>query len=235
MMKKIILLAGFALALFSCSKEKRECPGSAEKDFSLTGFTKINLGDANTVTITKGDNFSIKAKGCSNDLADLDLSIEPGQFLDIKFKSWRKERYRVDFVITLPTLVGVNLSGASKATVSGFQGQNTVIRTLLSGASECTLNGAGINVQIDISGASKLTASGATESLYGSISGASTLEAYGVNATEVDITASGNSKAYVRPLERFFAEASGNSRIYYKGNPAAKHFETSGNGKIVQE
>lgn len=234
-MKKIILFTALIFTFYSCTKEKRECPGPTEKDFSLAGFTKINAGDANTVTITKGDNFSIKAKGCSNDLADLDLSVQPGQFLDIKFKNHRDNRYRVDFIITLPTLVSVNLSGAAKGTINGFQGQNTVIRTILSGASECTLNGAGVNVQMDISGASKLIASGSTESLYGTISGASSLEAYSVTAIEVDIAASGNSKAYVRPVDRFFAEASGNSRIYYKGNPAAKHFETSGNGKIIQE
>jgi len=234
-MKKFFLYTTLVFLFFSCNKEKHECPGSTEQNFSLTGFTKINAGDANTVTITKGDAFNIKAKGCTNDLADLDLSIDAGNFLIIKFKNYRKNRYRVDFVITLPTLVSINLSGAAKGNVSGFQGQNSVIRTILSGASECNLNGAGINVQVDVSGASKLIASGATESLYGTISGASSLEAYGVDATEVDISATGNSKAYVSPLHTFFAEASGNSHVYYKGNPVTTHFVTSGNGKIIHE
>ncbi|RYG23706.1 MAG: DUF2807 domain-containing protein, partial [Chitinophagaceae bacterium] len=146
-----------------------------------------------------------------------------------------RDRYRIDFTITLPTLVAVHLSGAAKGTVSGFQGQNSVIRTMLSGASECTLDGAGINVQVDISGASKLTASGTTDNLYGTISGASFLLAYGVAADEVDIAVSGSSKAYVAPVNSFFAEASGNSRIYYKGDPFTKHFETSGNAQIIKE
>lgn len=234
-MKKFIIYGALALVVFSCKKENRDCPGSTEQSFSLTGFTKINAGDANTVTIRKGDVFSVIARGCANDLADLDLSIDAGHFLNIKFKNYEKNHYRVDFDITIPTLVAVNLSGAAKGNVSGFRGQSFVIRTVLSGASECILNGAGINVAIDISGASKLIASGTTESLYGTISGASSLEAYGVNATEVDISVSGSSKAYVSPTHIIFAEASGNSRVYYKGNPVTTHFETSGNGKVIHE
>jgi hypothetical protein len=234
-MKKLILFAGIALFSLSCSKEKRDCPGSTEQSFSLTGFIKINAGDAHTVTITKSDAFSIKAKGCANDLADLDLTVDANHVLDIKYKNYEKNRYRVDFVITLPTLVAVNLSGAVKGNISGFGAQNTVLRTVLSGASECVLNGAGINAGVDISGASRLFASGTTESLYGTISGASTLEAYGMLATEVDITVSGSSKAYVLPAHTIFAEATGNSRVYYRGNPVTTHFVTSGNGKVIHE
>ncbi len=234
-MKKYILYAVLAFTFFSCDKEKRDCPGSTEQSFSLTGFIKINAGDANSVTVTKGDAFSIKAKGCANDLADLDLSVDANHSLDIKFKNYESNRYRVDFAITLPRLVAVNLSGAAKGNVSGFQGQNSVIITVLSGASECTLNGAGINVAVDISGVSKLIASGTTESLYGNISGASMLEAYGVSATEVDISVTGSSKAYVLPVHTIFAEATGNSRVYYKGNPVTIHFETSDNGKVIHE
>jgi hypothetical protein len=234
-MKKIILLAGLISLLISCSKEKRECPGSTQKTYDLTGFTKVKIGDANNVTIRKGTGFSIVAKGCATDLADLDLTILPGQILEAKFKNSRNDRYRVDFTITLPTLVAIHLSGAAKGEVSGFQDQNTVIRTQLSGASECKLDGTGINLQFDLSGASTLTASGNTLNLYGSVSGASTLSAYGVEADEVDIIVSGASKAWVAPVNSFFVEASGASRVYYKGDPVTKHFETSGNAQVIKE
>jgi hypothetical protein len=234
-MKIWVILFSLALFFESCNKEKKECPGSSEKSFTITGFTRVNAGDAHHITITKGNEFSIKANGCTSDLNDLDLTLDANQILDIQYKNYKHNRYRVDFTITMPQLIAANLSGAAKGTISGFGGQNTVIRTVLSGASECTVSGTGINAAIDLSGASKLILSGNTESLYGNISGASKLEAYNVAATEVDISVSGSSKAYVRPLQTFFAEASGDSRIYYKGNPATRHFETSGNGKIIQE
>lgn len=234
-MKNWVLLVGLTLLFASCDKEKQECPGSSEKTFTITGFTKVRASDAHHVAINKGNEFSIKANGCTSDLNDLELTLDANHILDIKYKNHKQNRYRVDFTITMPLLVSANLSGAAKGTISGFSGQNTVITTILSGAAECNVSGTGINASVNISGASKLTISGDTESLYGSISGASQLEAYNVAATEVDIDVSGSSKAYVRPLQVFFAAASGSSVIYYKGNPATKHFETSGNGKIIQE
>ncbi|MEP7376148.1 MAG: head GIN domain-containing protein [Chitinophagaceae bacterium] len=234
-MKNWILLSILSLLFASCDKEKQECPGSSEKTFATTGFTKVNAGDAHHLTINKGNEFSIKARGCASDLNDLELTIDANHILNIHYRSYKQNRYRVDFTITMPQLIAVNLSGAAKGTINGFGGQNSVIRTVLSGASECTVSGTGINAAVEISGASKLVLSGNTESLYGNISGASRLEAYDVTATEVDISVSGSSKAYVRPLQVFFAEATGSSHIYYKGNPATKHFETSGNGKIIQE
>jgi Putative auto-transporter adhesin, head GIN domain len=234
-MKNRVLSFALTLLLASCEKEKQECPGLSEKTFANTGFARINAGDAHHVTVFKGTEFSIKANGCTSDLNDLELTVDANHILDIRYKNHRKNRYRVDFTITMPLLVTVNLSGAAKGTINGFGGQNSVIRTVLSGASECTVSGTGINASLNLSGASKLVISGNTESLYGSVSGASQLEAYDVAATEVDIDVSGSSKAYVRPLEVFFAAASGNSRIYYKGNPPTKHFETSGNGKIIRE
>jgi len=233
-MKNWIFISITAIFIVSCDK-KHECPGSTERTFDLTGFTKINAGDAHQVTITKGNEFSIKASGCTVDLNDLELTLESSQILNIKYKNSRNDRYRVDFTITMPRLVSVNLSGASKGTISGFGGQNTVIRTVVSGASECSVSGTGINASFDISGASRVYLSGNTESLYGTISGASELRSYDVSAMEVDITVSGSSAAYVRPLESFFVDASGNSLVYYKGTPTITHFETSGNSKIVRE
>ena len=234
-MKNVVLFVYVALLFTSCNKEKQECPGSSEKTFAISGFTKINAGDAHQITIAKGNEFSIKANGCTGDLNDLELTVDGNHILDIRYKNYKQNRYRVDFLITMPQLIAANLSGAAKGTIHGFGGQNSVIRTVLSGASECTVTGTGINAAIDLSGASRLFLSGHTESLYGNISGASLLEAYDVAATEVDISVSGSSKAYVRPLEVFFAEATGSSHIYYKGNPVTKHFETSGNGRIIQE
>lgn len=235
-MKNIILAAGLSLFLLSsCEKENRECPGAIEQTFPLAGFSRINAGGSFTVTITKGDNFSVKASGCSNDLNDLDLSIEQGNTLDIRYENYKANRYRVDFVITMPQLVTLNLSGVAKGTVSGFQGQNSILRNVVSGEAECAVNGTGINAQVELSGKATIHITGITEGLYGTISGDSRLNAYDVAANEVDISCSGSSKAYVKPIQAFFAEATGESRVYYRGNPPVKNFVTSGNGKVIQQ
>lgn len=236
-MKNNLLVSGlFVLFLFSsCAKENRECPGAIEQNIQIGDFTKINAGGTFTVSVVKGNDFSIKASGCSNDLADLDLTIEPGNILDIKFENYRSDRHKVDFTITMPTLIALNLSGEASGTITGFQGQNSVIRNVISGDAKCSLNGTGINAQVELSGEAELNIAGITENLYGTISGNARLNAYDVAADEVDISTSGTSKAYVKPIQTFFVEASGESKVYYRGNPPAKYIVTSGNGKVIQQ
>ncbi len=235
-MKNIILFAGLAvLLLTSCEKDSKECPGAIEQTFPLIGFTKINVGGTFAVTVTKGTEYSVKALGCANDLDDLDLRIAPGNVLDIGFENYKPDRYRVDFVITMPQLTSLNLSGVAKGTITGFQGQNTVIRSIVSGEAVCSVNGTGINSQIELSGEAVLTITGITESLYGTLSGDARLNAYEVAADEVDLTASGTSKAYVKPIQTLFADVSGESRVYYPGSPPVKNVVSSGNGKVIQQ
>ncbi len=221
--------------LTSCWKDDQRCNTTIDKNFNITGFNKIVAGENLSITITKGNNYQVKAKGCSNDIADLRVDITPGNTLEIGYSRYQKKRSRLDIEISLPQLVSLNLGGASKGTITGFEGQNSVIRNVLSGSSQCTMTGTAFNAQVDLSGSSVLNLSGSTENLYGIISGNARLNSYEVTATEVDISTSGTGKAYVKPVQSFFAEASGESRIYYRGNPPVTHFNTSGNGHIIRE
>ena len=234
-MKKWILYSATAILLAACEKEKKECPGAIEQEFTLTDFSRIKAGGTFSVTIDKGNNYNIKARGCADDIADLDLAVSNSGWLDINYKKFKSGRYRVDLFITVPQLASIDLSGAAQASIIGFGGQPTVIRNILSGASVCTMNGTAINANIELSGSSVLHLSGNTESLYGNITGNANLNSFNTEATEVDINVSGAAKAYVQPVQRFFAEASGDSRIYYKGNPPATNLVTNGNGRIIHE
>lgn len=234
-MKFWTVITTMAIILVSCTKETKECPGAVEKTFEISGFTKVNAGGTFTINIDKGNEFQVKANGCVNDLNDLKLTVANDGTLNVDFSRNRSDRYRVDLYITMPQLNAINLSGASKGLINGFNGQNAVISHILSGTAECTVNGAAINAHVDISGTAILNLNGYTENLYGVLSGASKLNAYPLTAYEVDIATSGTAKAYVKPDVHFYAEASGASRIYYKGNPQIKHVQTSGDGRVVQE
>jgi hypothetical protein len=231
-LKKWMLLPSVLLFLFSCRKDDNS--PIIEKDINVTGFTRIYAGESFNLIITKGANFSVKVKGPTNSVNDIDWNVA-NNILDIQYTHYKNNRPNVDITITLPTLVQLNLSGASTGTVNGFQGVQNVVRTVLSGASKCMLNGTGINTQIDISGASELNVNGATESLYGNISGAGKLNAYDLISTEVDISASGGSEARVKVTDRLFVEATGGSRVYYKGAPPVKNIQTSGGSQVIQQ
>jgi Putative auto-transporter adhesin, head GIN domain len=230
-----LLLPVFVLVLFlfSCRKETDNSP-VIEKVINVTGFNRIYAGERFNLIVTKGNNFSVKVKGPTNSVNDIDWNVA-NNILDIQYNHYESNRPKVDVIISLPVLIQLNLSGAGTGTVNGFQDVTNIVRTFLSGASKCTLNGTGVNTQFDISGASELTVNGATASLYGEISGAGKLNAYDLTATEVDITASGGSEARVKVVQILFAEATGGSRIYYKGNPVVKTIQTSGGGQVIQQ
>jgi len=226
------ILLSLVVLLFACNKNPDHSP-IIEKEINVNGFNKVYAGDRFNVTITKGTAFYVKATGPGNSVNDITWSVA-NNILDIGYAHQESNRPVVDIVITLPSFVSLNLSGAATGAVNGFHGTSNVLRAVLSGASKCTFNGTGVNMQIDISGASELNINGSTESLYGNISGAGKLIAFDLIATEVDINASGGSEASVYVTHKLFAEATGGSRIYYKGTPHVKNIVASGGGKVIQ-
>ena len=234
-MKKLFLLIVIGFAFASCGKEKRECPSAAEKTFTLAGFTKVTAAETFAIKVTQGAAYSIKAKGCSDDLADLDVSIQPGGFLRIQYNGYKRERYKVAVEITQPAISGINLAGAASGTITGFGGQITFLRTILSGTAQCTIDGLPPLMEADNSGTSVLNLSGTTNNVSASFSGDARLNAYTAAISHADIYTAGTAKAYVTAQQSLIASATGASRIYYKGTPASVQTEESGTGKVIHE
>lgn len=234
-MKKLLLFSTLFLLLTACEKENTDCPGASEKTFALTGFNRINAGETFKVSVVKGNDYSIKAKGCGSDLADLQLSVGIGQMLDIRYNQYKSNRYGVEFTITLPILASVIATGESDFTINGFEGQPSAISTIMSGTSVCKLNGAPVTTRIELSGKSSFTGTGITEILLGTVSSDSRLYGYGLAANEVDITTSGTSKTWVFPQQAISIFGAGDSRVYYKGNPPARDFIVSGTSQVIHE
>ena len=73
-------------------------------------------------------------------------------------------------------------------------------------------------MQAEISGASELTLIGDGEDLEAELSGASELDAFNFNADDADIKVSGASTAKVYVKNELEADASGASKIRYRGD-----------------
>lgn len=231
-LKSGIVLLVLVLSLLSCKKQRDESP-VIEKDFILAGFNKIYAGEKLKLTITRGNDFNVKARGHANDVNDIDMSVA-NNILNISYAHDRERRSEPELFITVPMILQLNLSGAAIGTLNDFQNTGNVIRTVLSGASRCTLNGSSINMQIDISGNSELKINGSAKGLYGIVSGESKLEACDLSANKVDISASGGSEARVTAIQSLSAEASGGSCIYYKGDPQAKNVQMNNGGQVYK-
>lgn len=237
-MKKWILFSVLVVALASCKKDRPDevtCAGDDERVVSPGNFARVKAGENFQITFVKGNNYSVRAIGCMADLDDLEFSIHTGDYLEIKYDEVKNNRGEVGLIVTLPLLATANLSGHAEGFIQGFGGDHHVLTTILSGETQCSVDGTPANVQIDLTGNSKLNILGNTISLYGTGTGNARLNAYDLAANDVDLSFSGAAKAYVSPINALFAEASGNSKIYYKGNPPTKNFITSGNGEIIRE
>jgi len=233
-MKNLFVGLVLLFAFGSCKKETKDCPSSTEKTFDLSGFTRISAGETFTVDVKQGTAYSIKAKGCSNELNDLVLTNDNGT-LTVRYNRYKSDRYRVDFEITLPTLSSIALDGAAKGAVSGFGQQASFMKAVLSGTAECTINQLPALVNAELSGVSVLTLNGTAPDLIAHLSGDAKLNAYAASFSDADVYASGTAIARVVVQQSLFAQASGNSRIYYKGNPTNVNAEQSGTAKVIHE
>lgn len=227
------LAAGFVLA--SCEKETKDCPGAIDKTFPLAGFTKITAAETFTLRVTQGPFFSINAKGCADDLADLNVSVNSGGFLQIGYNRYKGGRYKMEFDVTMPVLNSFNLGGAATGTATGFDVQPTFLRAVLDGTAQCTINGLPQKVEASCGGAGTLTLTGTTDLLNGNFGGNSSLKGYGATAKEADVNTDGTAKIYVSAQQKLTARAAGASRIYYKGSPAATDLEQVAEGRIIHE
>jgi hypothetical protein len=120
--------------------------------------------------------------------------------------------------ITLPTLEGLNLSGATKGTVAGFK-SNKALDVELSGASQLSGEIQSGNANFELSGASKATLKGSAQDVKVVVSGASTLDLENFAVQNLSANASAASNVTASIKGKLDVELSGASTLNYLGSP----------------
>ena len=208
-------------------------PESQTKKIRVGNFQSLEIGHDFDVQIIKGNVCSITASGRADDLEKLDVQVEGNTLkfdLDASW-SWmgyNKNHKKIKLLITLPRIKSAEFSGASHVNLRGFDDEEQMNITV-SGASHF----AGDSIQADklvleLSGASHAKISGRIAKLDVELSGASHLDADALLARDADIEASGASHAQVNIQKSLQVEASGASKIEYKGNPMNLSKDVSG-------
>lgn len=218
---KILLLATLfvliATMLTSCFENEDSGPLQEQtKEYPVTDFQRLEMGDAFNVTVTQGSTYSVVVNGDRRNIDDLEIR-KMDNTLKINYTTSGRpvnRQYTTYVTITMPTLQGVSFSAAVNSNISGFQ----------------TLDALDIN----LSGASKLSISGSTTNLQAVVSGASELRAFDLETATATVDASGASKIDVLATLQLKATASGASHISYRGNPAISS-STSGASSIDVE
>lgn len=235
--KKLTTLSFIVLltAQFQSCQIINEVPprGNSTRDFSLDNFDRLEVGSAINVVVKQGTTFSVQAAGELNDLDDLIIRVDNDGELKAGYnRQWRNRR-PMEITITMPTLKGVDFSGATRSTIGEFQNSGSM-EIELSGASKSFFEGKVDRLEVDLSGASELKLEGESRFLEVDLSGASTLNGFGFQVEDADLEISGASTSRVTVSTRLKVKASGASKVRYKGNPTVNQ-DLSGSSSVIKE
>ena len=222
-----------------------------EMDFA--DFTDIDVSSAFEVDITRSDSYFVSITANANLLDYLDIR-QTGQTLYIGLKPASYISTRQEATITLPELLELKLSGASRGRISGFSSTSPLeldlsgasslnIEAVEAGATEFGISGAShvtgnietANCKFDLSGASKLELTGSGNDADIKASGASTVRLADFPITNAEVDLSGASNATVTLSGRLDVNLSGASNLNYSGNPTLGDIEVSGSSRISKK
>jgi hypothetical protein len=234
---RLLVLATVVLLLAGCAVPFAPLitgSGSAvTKDFDLAGFTAVAAGSAFEVEITRSDTYGVAVTVNENLVERLDVGVS-GDTLRIYLKPGIARNAVLKAKVTMPELTGLNLSGASSTTLTGFNA-NKSLKGEVSGASTLRGDLTCGNAQFDVSGASKVELQGSAQDLNVRASGASTANFERFNSKNTVVNASGASHVTVAASGSLDVEASGASTVRYTGEPAKLKVNTSGASSVGQK
>jgi len=206
------------------------------REEDITGFDEVDAGHSFKVDIQQGEAFHVVVRIDDNLEKHLQI-VKQGSTLKIGLKPGRSYNVRkatMEAVVTLPELVGVELSGASQGTVTGFE-STRVLEIELSGASSLRGSIETGDLRCKASGSSSVTLGGSGQDLTVDASGASQVDLSDLAVDDAEVEASGASIVTVNSGGTLDVEASGASRVYYFGNPKLEKINTSGGSSVERK
>jgi len=225
----LTLTLGLAACGDECEEGVRGSGNVVTEEMAFADFTAVYVENAFVVEIIQSDSFSVTIRVDDNILDSVEVSKE-GDTLRIRLGRGVSLRGDVtlEAMITMPDLEGLELSGASRASVSGFRSSRE-LDIDLSGASALDGDLEAGSIDIDASGASTVALEGSAGGLTMVGSGASTLNLADFTVYTAEVTLSGASKATLHVQESIDpVDVSGASTLRYLGDPSLGNVSTSG-------
>ena len=231
--KALVPLLGVIL-LISCAQVTITGSGNVvTQEEAITGFDNVDVSNSFNVEITQGEDFNVVIRIDDNLVEHLNV-VKQGSTLRIgleQAQSYIILDATMEAEVTMPELVGLELSGNSDALVSGFDSTQS-LAVDLSGNSDLRGDIQAGDASLDVSGNSSVTLSGSAGNISIDASGSSEVDFANFPALDGEVNASGASTVTVNLSGRLDADASGSSNIYYLGNPELGNTNTSGASNI---
>jgi hypothetical protein len=236
MKRTITLILVFLVALLAgCSSFGLGKVVTREEAF--TSFDRVEVDNAFKVDITQGATYSVVVRFDSSFEQRLEV-VKEGNTLKIGLKDEgggvRIQAGTREVEITMPELTGLDLSGATQATITGFK-STKALDVGLDGASSLQGDVEAGDARFDARGGSKATVSGSGQNLTVVADGGSTVDLSKFSTVDADVNAGGDSTVTVNASGTLDAVADGSSTVYYLGSPTLGTIEESGSSEVRQK
>jgi hypothetical protein len=200
-------------------------------EFVLNGFTRVAAGSAFHVRISQGAQYSVAVTVDDNLVDYLDVS-RSGATLRLFLKpNVNIRNATLKAAVVMPDLTGLDLSGATGTTLTGFISEKP-LAVELSGASHLRGEVQCGDARFGTSGASEVVLRGGADHLKVRASGASTVNLEGYPSRDTVVEADGASHVTVDASGKLEARAGGASSIRYVGRPASVRSHASGASSV---
>ena len=199
----------------------------------ISDFDKVDISDSFAMDISQGEGFSVIVRVDDNLVEHLQV-VKEGSTLKIGLKpnrNYTASNATMEAEITMPELTGLDLSGASQATITGFK-SSLDLSVDLSGASSLLGDIKAAKTSFDLSGGSDANLSGSGQEARIDVAGGSQIDLSNFPVAEVTVKVAGGSTATVNTSGKLNADASGASQIYYLGDPILGEIDTSGASSV---
>jgi hypothetical protein len=199
---------------------------------AISDFDKVDISHSFGVDISQGESFSVVIRIDDNLVEHLQVEKQ-GSTLKIGLKPDVSivSNATLEAEITMPELAGLDLSGASDATISGFKSTNN-LTVDLSGASSLRGDIESGDASFDLSGSSDANLTGSGGNLTLDASGSSDVDLSEFPVADANLEVSGASKAVVNASGRLDVGASSASEVYYLGDPTLGEIDTSSESSV---
>jgi len=145
------------------------------KQYDFADFNSVEVGGAFTADISRADTYGVEITSTENVIKYVRV-VKNGNTLKIGLEGLHLSfgSTVLEARITMPELVGLDMSGSTKGTVKGFTSAKD-LRARVSGASSLDLDGESGKFACDISGSSSVNVRGKSTAADITLSGASSI------------------------------------------------------------
>ncbi len=186
-----------ALILSACGSAQGTAPSADRKgetrSYDLDDFDSVSLKGSDEVKVVQGASFMVTARGSSEGLDQLELSVEDGTLV-VRRKNgsgqWMGDK-GVVVTVVMPHIRSASLAGSGDMSVEGTADDR--FKASLAGSGDLSINQVrALQSEFSVAGSGDLKLSGATQQTSFSLAGSGGIEASKLEIQKLDLSVAGS-------------------------------------------